>query len=960
MSDSVQTLRVSGASPPLAPSPVVEVRLLGSVALVRADGSAIELPSVTQRRLLAVLALSAGRPVRADAVGELLELGAGALRKVVSRLRAVTGDALRTTAIGYQLDLAVDADRFALTVLSTSAGADRATELNGALALWHGDALDEFAAEQWAMADVARLHTLRATAVEELAERWIDAGRGGDAIALLEPHVLDHPLADAPQALMIRALASVGRQAQALRAANRYRSELREVSGLEPGRPFREVEQRIVAGWDGITPTMRRLEAATHRVSAPSTRRVGPAAPLSSVVDHLSLHRVVTLTGPGGVGKTRTSLDAAAAAAGRFRDGVVVVDLAPIGGPSTLPDAVASSLAVATRSGLSVTASVVERLSGSHLLLVLDNCEHVVHAAAELVRAVVAGCPLVTVMATSREALGVRGEQIVTIRPLAIDDAVELFRDRALAADDSITFEGDEFAAVEAICRRLDGLPLAIELAAARVRSIAPVDLLARLDHRFDVLGSARDGQHHQRTLWTTIDWSYQLLDIDEQRLLERLSVFHGSFDLDAVEQVCFDASAGPVGSSLAGLVDKSMVVTERSGGSLRYRLLDTIQQFAAERLAERGVVDDTSRRHALHYVTLAESTSHMWLGPRQVAADDVFMREWANLRAARAWADTHDEHLWAERLLLATVAHSHTRMRSEHGVWCSASVDAADVTSVVPSSALLGWAAWWTMIGGDLPTAIEWSARGLCVAASSDDTGLVICRSVLAFALWSSGRADEATPYVTDLAASITGLPLWDAYTGQRSLFVFSGPDGYDECAARVAEITEAIGSPALLASARFYQGTAQISGRRSAAAAATYHREGIELARTAGAELVECQNLQGLLDAEVLLEAPTVRTVCIEAIERLYELRYWLYLWRVLDGAACVIARAGRMHQAALLLGHLDRQAAPWRTQPRATTRALVENAGLDPSALAEGAALGRDEAVDLALRTLTDLDV
>lgn len=423
---------------------------------------------------------------------------------------------------------------------------------------------------------------------------------------------------------------------------------------------------------------------------------------------------------------------------------------------------------------------------------------------------------------------------------------------------------------------------------------------------------------------------------------------------------MCFDTTACPVGSSLAGLVDKSMVVTERSGGSLRYRLLDTIQQFAAERLAERGVVDDTSRRHALHYVTLAESTSHMWLGPRQVAADDVFMREWANLRAARAWADTHDEHLWAERLLLATVAHSHTRMRSEHGVWCSASVDAADVTSVVPSSALLGWAAWWTMIGGDLPTTIEWSARGLCVAASSDDTGLVICRSVLAFALWSSGRAHEATPYVTDLAASITGLPLWDAYTGQRSLFVFSGPDGYDESAARVAEITEAIGSPALLASARFYQGTAQISGRRSAAAAATYHREGIELARPAGAELVECQNLQGLLDAEVLLEAPTVRTVCVEAIERLYELRYWLYLWRVLDGAACVIARAGRMHQAALLLGHLDGQATPWRTQPRATTRALVEDAGLDPSALAEGAALGRDEAVDLALRTLTDLDV
>jgi predicted ATPase/DNA-binding SARP family transcriptional activator len=941
---------------------VVAVRVLGPVALVTADGTPVELPSATQRRLLALLAVHAGRPVRAELLSDELDLGAGALRKVVSRLRSVVGDALRTSATGYQLDLDVDGVRFAEVVLEREPSPGRAERLAEALAWWHGDALDEFAAETWAMADAARFETLRAAAIEELAEHLIATRSAAEAIVLLEPHAARHPLAEPAHALLVRALAGAGRHTDALRTAHRYRTDLREVAGLDPSSDFASIEQRLTDGWDG-----RRTDGPDHRgatpsvpatpmVPRPATSRVGPAAPLDAVVADLAVHRVVTLTGPGGVGKTRTSLEAAAHVAATFLDGVVVVDLAPLTSDASVPDAVAAALGAATRSGLTVTASIVERLSGSRLLLVLDNCEHVVDGAAALVRAVVAGCTAVTVLTTSREALGVRGERVVSVHPLAIDDAVELFAERAAVLGHEIA-DGDERAAVEAVCRRLDGLPLAVELAAARVRSIAPADLLARLGRRFEVLGTARDGQYHQRTLWATIDWSYQLLDDDERELFEQLSVFHGSFDLDAVEQVCVVAQVDPssVGALLAGLVEQSMVVAERARGGMRYRLLETLRQFAETRLAERGGTDAAAQRHLGHYVAAAEMAGRRWFSREQVAADSWFADEWPNLRAAHTWALATGELALGERLLLATIAHSQSRMLGEHGSWCMAAIASAERHADGPSAALLGWGAWWAMIGGDQPRAIEWSRRGRSFPADLADPGAAICRSVLVFALWSTGNKADATELVGELESTLPLLPPWEAYTGHRALFAYSPPDAFRERASRIAEITEAIGSPSLVASARFYQGTAELSSGDRADRATVFHREGIVLARSTGAELAECQNLQGLLDAEVMLDAPTARSVCVEALGRLYELRYWLYLWRVLDGAACLVARAGRMHEAGLLLGHLDRVALPWRTRPRSITRALVTEAGVPDEVLERGAALDRDAAVELALTAL-----
>lgn len=958
MSGSVHDERVTSASAPF------QVRVLGPVAVLGPDGTWSEPPSVTQRRLVAALAVQAGRSIRADALGELLGLEPAALRKAVSRVRAVVGDALSTSATGYRLDLGVDAHRFAQVVTAAVGGVDpaeRAARLAAALGWWHGQALDEFAGESWAMAEAARLEQLRSAAVDELADCWIRSGRATEALAALEPEVARHPFADQPRILQMRALAASGRAADALRAAHRYRGELRDAVGVDPGPEFGMAEHRIAAGWDGradLAPGPAVATAGGHEpLPRPATRRVGPTERLDAIVAELATHRVVSLTGPGGVGKTRSAIDAAARVAGGFRDGAVMVDLASIEDPAAVPDAVASKLGASTRVGLSVTSSICERLAGSSMLVVLDNCEHVIGAAAALVRAINTDCPGVTVLTTTREPLGLRAEQVVPVHPLAPADAVELFCERAAAAGAVV---GDAaLGTVDALCRRLDCLPLAVELAAARARSLSPDDLLARLGDRFEVLGSARDGQYHQRTLWATIDWSYRLLDDDERAVLDRLSVFHGPFGLADAEHVADPGGdeTTPVGAALVGLVDKSMVATAWTGDVMRYRLLDTIRQFAATRLDERGETDETAARHLRRCVALAEANATRWFSSRQLDADAELDQVWDNLRAAHAWAGAHGEHELAERLLLATIGHSQARVRSEHGSWCATTVAVAAAAGVTPSVDLLGWSAWWSMIGGDLRRAIEQARAAVEVATERGSVGAV-ARSVLVFALFNTGQKAEADEHLVALEAALASLSPWDRYTSERALFSFASGDGFERRAASIAAVTEAIGAPSLLASARFYQGSAKVSGSKDGAAAAVFHREGIDLARRAGAELAECQNLQGLLDAELLLDSAAASAVCLEAVRRLYELRYWLYLGRVLDGAACVLARAGRTEEAAVLLGHLDRIGPPWRTNPRAVTRGLVVAAGVDDSVLDRGASMERDAVVALATASLAAL--
>jgi predicted ATPase len=266
----------------------------------------------------------------------------------------------------------------------------------------------------------------------------------------------------------------------------------------------------------------------------------GSVAELRRRVANLSLRRLVTVTGPGGVGKTRMALEGAALAADQFRDGVWMVELTPVAEPSSVALAVASTLAIQPESDVSVVETIAGWLRGRRLLLVLDNCEHVLTAARDLATAIVSRCPTVTILATSREPLGIAGERVFPLTGLGTADAVDLFRDRASAVDDTLNLSGEDHGAVEAICEELDGIPLAIELAAARVRSLTPTEVLQRLGDRLRLLRSTvHTGSERHRTLRATVDWSYQLLTGDERVLFDRLSVFAGSFDISAVEAVC-------------------------------------------------------------------------------------------------------------------------------------------------------------------------------------------------------------------------------------------------------------------------------------------------------------------------------------------------------------------------------------------------------------------------------------
>jgi predicted ATPase/class 3 adenylate cyclase len=384
------------------------------------------------------------------------------------------------------------------------------------------------------------------------------------------------------------------------------------------------------------------------------TTFVGRDAEIAEVAAALSEMRVVTLTGVGGVGKTRLAVQIAAEFLPEFGNGVWLCELGPVSDASGVADVVATTLSVQLRPGGDVTESIVAAVRDRSVLLVLDNCEHLIVPAARLVDAIVRACPGVRILATSREGLGVAGERLMLVRSLAVPDedaspdalvgcdAARLFVDRATAARRGFAVTADNAPAIAQICRRLDGIPLAIELAAARTRMLSPSEIARRLDERFRLLtGGTRTAVERHQTLRAAVDWSYALLTSEEQVLLDRLGVFSGGFTFDAAEAVAGELESGSDVLDLLGqLVDKSLVVAdEQADGSTRYRLLETIRQYALEQLDATGASDEVRRRHAEHYITVAQATE----GALWTRDEDEWLRivdqELGNFRAALDWA---------------------------------------------------------------------------------------------------------------------------------------------------------------------------------------------------------------------------------------------------------------------------------------------------------------------------------
>jgi predicted ATPase/DNA-binding SARP family transcriptional activator len=632
----------------------VEVRVLGSVALVR-DGEIVSLPE-KQRRLLGALVVAAGEAVPDDRLVDAIWADApppsasGLLQVYVSQLRKALGKAaaLERRGRGYSLQLSegdhLDADLFqrlladAQATLNAGSAAHAVALFDSGFALWHGPAYGDYAEEDFARAEAARLEEIRVQARQSWLEARLETGEdvAADALAL----VANHPLREGPHRVAMLALYRSGRQSEALALYRALRSRLTSELGLEPGPELRELQQRILQHHPILAAPPDPAAASVPLPAAPNAL-LGRQRELDEL-QHLLLHhevRLLVLTGAGGSGKTRLALETARTLAPSFANGAVFVELAPIRDPALWPSAVARALALPEAPGEPPLDSLARALRPRELLLVLDNAEHL-RAAASGFADLLAQAPRLTLLVTSRVVLHLSGEHVYPVQPLAEEPAVVLFQQRAREADDDFRPDTADKPTIRGICARLDGLPLAIELAAARTRVLSPADLLERLDRRLPLLtGGPHDLPARQRTLRATIEWSFDLLTPQEQNDFCRLSVFSGGWTLEGAEAV-----GGASMETLAGLVDHSLVRHERSSGRSRYTMLETLREFAHEQLATEES-QRLIRRLSEFLVELGEAADAEAGAARDAAAVELFP-ELANFRTAIAWAIESDPEL--------------------------------------------------------------------------------------------------------------------------------------------------------------------------------------------------------------------------------------------------------------------------------------------------------------------------
>lgn len=674
----------------------VGFRLLGPTEMF-VDGQSAPLPSGAERALLVLLLLSAGRTIPATTLIDRLWSESSlpidpmnALQIRVSKLRRALasygGELVTRERVGYRINVepsAIDAERFVEMVRGAreraNAAAGKYTDadlelFDDALALWAGDPLSDFVTEPWAMAEAARLNELRLAAVTERTQIALALGRHLEAVGNLEALVAQDPTLESLAGLLMTALYRSGRQADALDVFARTRTLLDEELGLEPSASLRSLHERVLRQDESLSgpsdsadvappiglpgPRRRRQELALEAVGTlPTVVRplIGREVQLAELGRLLTDERLVTLVGPGGAGKTTLALAAAVQAQAAFRDGAFGVRLAPVNDPQQVTVAVAEALGVPL-DGAAVDRDVLGRLTRylerRHLLLLVDNCEHVVDAVASLVEGLLGRCPELTVLATSREALAVPDELQVLVGPLdtapegtrandVLDyPAPRLFVERAHMVRPGLELADQDRLAVARIARALDGLPLAIELAAARVSSMSTGEIADRLTHRFALLTTgARTAEARQQTLRATVDWSYALLAPSEQVVFNRLSVFRGGWTLGAAEAVISDAetSAGEVLDTVGRLVERSLVVVV-PGRTTRYRMLETLREYARERLIDSAEDLEQSRRHARHYSRVAEDADVALRGHGQREALRSLRAEQPNIRAALAF----------------------------------------------------------------------------------------------------------------------------------------------------------------------------------------------------------------------------------------------------------------------------------------------------------------------------------
>jgi predicted ATPase/DNA-binding SARP family transcriptional activator len=905
----------------------MKFRILGPVE-VELDGPPISTKGRKPRALLGLLLLHRNQPVAPEKLIEDLwgddapATAANTLQVYVSQVRKIVADRLKTEGGSYRLRVEedeLDADRFerlaadGATALGRKSYGEAAEQLTEAIALWRGPALADLRYESFAQGEIARLEELRLAAVEDRIEAELGLGRHDQLVGELESLVSEHPTRERLRGLQMLALYRAGRQADALEAYRQAREALLEELGLEPGPELRELEQAILRQDEALS----RRPLPQSNVPVPVSSLVGRQRELDEITNALrNGTRVLTLTGPGGSGKTRLAIEAANLLAAELTDGAFFVPLDAIRDPGLLLPAIAQAVAVRESSEQPLPESLAERLAGRQALLLIDNFEQLVEAAPVLSE-VLEAAPGLIFLVTSRAALRVAGEQEYPVDPLGPEDAVALFVERAQGADPRFRLTDENAEAVREIVARLDGLPLAVELAAARTKLLPPEAMLALLDERLDLLSrGARDLPDRHRALRDTVAWSYDLLGTEEKQLFARLAVFGGGFTLESAVAVC-DASLDGV----ATLIDDSLL--ERDGE--RLRMLETIREYGLEQLAADDEAEFVRRRHAEHFLKLAESEpvaeQAAWLARIDAERD--------NFRSALNWCLELGEASLALRIAAAL------------------------------------WEYWW--VRGHLAEGRGWLGAALVRGRNAPP-------ELRARALHAAGSlATRQGDYESAAPLFEESLALWeeldDAAGTARSLLSMGTVAAEQGDQERAIELSER--------SAELYQE----SGDQRGHAHAVSNLGGIALERGEYAKAAELSEqayglFETLEDAEgmafalvnqgfaALSEGRHDRAVELlrEALRRLAELEFKDVIGYCFEGLAAVLALTGRAQEASKLLGAAEalRESlgvglAPAEQATHDTTVAAVQSSlgeGRFNAAWRQGRELALDEAIAYAL--------
>jgi predicted ATPase/DNA-binding SARP family transcriptional activator len=746
----------------------LEIRVLGPIEATR-SGDPVALGGPRQRALLALLARRRGGTVPADELiedlwaGEPTDGAATSLRSYVSRLRRSLHDDGLVVARdgGYAIDpsVVIDAERFEQLIHEGEAAlaGDRSrlarARLREALALWRGMPFGEQSTVPSLDAEATRLGELQLHAIELRVQADLDLGESASLVDELERLVLANPYRERLWGQLMVALYRDGRQADALSAYGRARRLLDEELGIDPGAELQALEGAILRQEiENVLPPPER-----HNLPNDVSSFVGREREIAEILGFVAEQRLVTLTGVGGTGKTRLAIAVARSFVGELSDGVTFVDLGPVKGPEDVAGHLARELEITQSTDTSPTAAIVDRLGTEDRLLLIDNCEHVAGGVATVVAAILSGCPFVRILATSREVLGVLGEATYPVQPLATADvdgeAVRLFLARAREVRPGLLPDQAALAQVAHICRVLDGLPLAIELAAARTKVLTLTEIGNRLDDRFRFLVSWRRlATARHRTLRAAMDWSYELLGTDEQAFLRRASIFLGGFTLEAAAAVCTGGEADEALRLIERLAEASLLGSAEMGPAMRYRMLETVREYAVER-SDQAEIEDAASRHLRYFLELAEH------GRQGVETDgripllrDLIVED-ANLRGALQRAASAEGSLqvelrfcaalWSYWWLHGQLAEGWSSM--EHALERASSPGAASFPTELAET--LCGASSLALRRGDVENAVALAQRAQHVAMGIAPSALARAQVALANALASANDIDRPGP---------------------------------------------------------------------------------------------------------------------------------------------------------------------------------------------------------------------